>query len=410
MRLALLHRMLLLALAAGLTTTRASAQPASARGPLTPAYLNGMPRVEQVLDGVTGGDARETAIRRMAAFHQLRRMIEKASDGRVFSNQLTADETHLMDAYARAVRDIASPFTGDRSIFAERSKLETSEDYRDELLETLFASDWADWYLQTTGAADRARRRAITRDMGKGFASSRAEFGEAPEDFWIGQAVLAGLLLAFAFWRERRRFAFDESGPDVLHAGGRRYQARTVTGLLSDVVTETHRERTSRYEGDKLISVSEHTVTSVSCTLIALDEPGGTYEVPGFYHTWLKEGDRASLVWLTRMGRERGRFLLLLDHTQDLYYADRDALGRALRPRAWPAWALAWAGFALTRLAAAGTTLMLPYWVGLVLLLGYLVWRRRRRDQRVESCFSAILDTLRPRLNRHAAELTLENG
>src|SRR4029453_8592284 len=107
----------------------------------------------------------ETAARQMAAFSQLRRMIEKASNGRVYANQLTTDEQQLLAAYAKAYRDIGARM--ERSLseqdradwVGQRSRLESSDAFRDELLKKLFTPEWASWYLETTLAADRTRRQ-----------------------------------------------------------------------------------------------------------------------------------------------------------------------------------------------------------------------------------------------------------
>ena len=391
---------LFLTVAVGLVPSTGWAQPA-----LTPAYLNGMPRVEQVLDGVRGKDARETATRQMAAFSQLRRMIEKASDGRIYVNELTTDEQQLMAAYAKAYRELGDPMEQslsqrERSAwFGRLNRLESSDDFRDELLERLFTREWADWYLETTLAADQTRRRTIVQTYGEGFASTgTAEFGESPKDIWIAQLVIAALLLGIAAMRETRRFGVDPKDPDLVRAGFRRHRVRTLTGALTDVVEVTRHYKTSTYDTDgKLLKVGEHKEITITCNLAAPGEPPYPLSLPAWFE--VGEGDAASIASLRRFSRRRGGVFMVVNHGQGRSITFRNALSSALGPWSWPAFALAWAVFSATRLATLGDSLMLPFGLAVVALLAYLVWASKVGQRRVDAFVDAAFKPLEERLN-----------
>jgi hypothetical protein len=400
-------RAIILTLGFSLIAAQGWSQTSPARQRLKPDHLNGMPEVPQVLNAIRGKDTGDTAIRQIAAFSQLREMIEKTSNGRVYSNELTADEQQLMTAYAKAKRDIKTavePAPGrERTAWMGKlSLLESSKDFRSELFEKLFAEDWANWYLETTGAADLARAKKIDQLYGEGFSSVPLTFGQRDRDVWIVQVVFAGFLLAITFLRETRRFGFDPREPEIVRAGFRHFRIRTATGTLSNVQEHTYRTRTARWEGDKLVSVNEFTETSQTGTLTTLEKPAMSYNFAG--PVAMSDGDLSSIAWLARRGSKSGRTCFLMNHSQQSMI-DREGAYAALRPWGWPGLVLAWALFALTRLATPDGSLMLPFCVAVVSWVGYMVIRKQKSDRRIRACRESIWPHMKARLSREAFDL-----
>lgn len=320
-----MHRVLPSLLLIYLTSRLGAAQPAPAQGPLQPAHLNGMPNVQQVLQSVRGGNARETAVKQVAAFRQLREMIEKASGGRVYGNELTPDEQRLMTAYAKAIADIAGPIERSlsqqerRDWFAARSRLETSDDYRDELLKQFFTAEWSDWYLETTISADQARRRKLDRTMGKGFSSTKFELVPSIRRTIYMHLAVVIPLLALAWRRETRRFGFDQEKPDLVLAGFGDYPLRTLTGIVSDVQETTTITKTASYDTDgKLVSVGEYKTTTRFGVLRSVDSSGESHELTDLGRLGLDEGHVASVALLTRLGKDRR--VLVVNHVDQSWY------------------------------------------------------------------------------------------
>ena len=183
-----------------------------------PPYLSEFPTVDRVLAQTRGKSERDTAARQMAVFYHLRDMIERLSDGRNFRNQLTADERRLMTAYAEArgaiLRRIEPTLSqSDRgNWFGSLAVIESNRDFRIEVLGAYFSRAWADAYLEKVFANDQQLRRKIEAQYGSNVSSIEFALPPGVRNALLIQLAIAASLVAFAFWRESRRFGVDARG------------------------------------------------------------------------------------------------------------------------------------------------------------------------------------------------------
>ena len=377
---------------------RVVAQPAA-----DPPYVAGMPTVERVMAEIRGRDARDTALRQVAALGQLRGMIEEASDGRVYSNELTTGEQRLMAAYGTARSQLRTPIENslsgnDRSRwFTDLGELERSDEYRDELLERLFSTEWANWYLETVIGGAQARRTDRGSTTSRWYAPEIRNFQLSGES-WLLLTVAAVVLFLLGMWRERRAFGADPRDPNGIVAGFKQRKIRTATGTLSDVRHETREYKDTSVSNnpdtwgvDKKIKE-----TTVHCVLRSPELPGGTQPLRFGVGAPIGEGEAATLVWMD--SRDPSAYFLLRNHVRDVSSQPDQQLGRFFRPQLWPALPLAWT--ALMAAALLGASPALSALLAVVAVAAYLGWRARAARRRERAYLQALIG----RLDEHANE------
>jgi len=381
-----------------------------APGELQPAHLNGMPSVARVRDTIRGRDPLDTATRQIAAFHQLRRMLEEASGGRVYDNTLTPDETRLMLAYGTAKHELAAPIESSLSPrersqwFARRSELETSNEFRDELLEALFAPQWVEWYRETTHTAGEPRARRSEGSMREGPVSEEAR--RRVGMLGLGSFFLSILLLLITLWRETRAFGVDPRNPERVRAGFRSYAVESATGTLTGVSEKKHVEKTATYDSDgKILTAGERTTAAKSCTLESIEERGGRHTLTDLpLYAPVEEGDAASLLWLSGPGRKT-RYFLLVNHTQGSSVDLESVLGKkSMDPWLWPVLPLAWVGIGLAQFPPFHHSPKIMFVAVVCACLGFLVWRghaaRRRSEEFMAKWEKLWIDRMHERADR----------
>lgn len=370
---------------------------------LEPGYLVEMPSAERVVAEITGRNERDTALRRVTALSQLRRIVESLAGNRLFGNQLTPDEKRIIADYNTARAAIAGPIEaaltqGDRpKWFGDVAVLEASDEYRDELLGTFFSERWASDYLGVTFRARQNLRRSVDAREGNGASSIAFELAPAVRNRLRLEFAVAALLLAFAIWRERQTFGPDPGNPLLWRAGWRRYALLTITGGAINYSEETRRFRkvTDR-------DVLETTDTTVSFLLQGDD--GGSVKIEDQRITSLgaKNARKMSAVLATSVGKKFGPCIVLLNHDNNSSHTFERALGRILNPWLWPVlpalWLL-WTGLRMSSYSERPNTLFAIMFVGGGLLL-FLFWRWRESvaGNRIVRFETTMLAPLKERL------------
>jgi hypothetical protein len=78
--------------------------------PLNPGYLVELPSAQRVVAEIEGRNERDTAIRRVAALSQLRKIVESLAGGRLYADQLTSDEKRIIaEAYCTGAATADAP-------------------------------------------------------------------------------------------------------------------------------------------------------------------------------------------------------------------------------------------------------------------------------------------------------------
>jgi hypothetical protein len=394
-------RALLLFAAAALAVAHARAQP------LDPGYLVEMPSVERVLAEIDGRDERATAVRRVAAFSHLRKIVESLAGGRLYANQLTSDEKRIIADYNAARFAITNPIQAALtqenrpSWFSAVDTLELSDDYRNELLDLFFSERWAKEYLEVTSTARQNLRRSIDSRQGIGASSIAFELAPAVRNRLRLEFAIAALLVALALWRETRPFGPDRGNPLLLRAGLRRYTLSTVTGAPVNYSEETRRFREGRRSAHSY-DVTETTDTTVSFTI--QDHAGGSVQFVDERLSWLgaRNAKKMSAVLATRMGKRRGVCVTILNHDDNTGYDFEPALRRILKPWLWPVlpalW-LVWTWLRMSSYSERENALFAVMFLssGALLWLFYL-WRNRTARKRIERFQRTMGAPLRERL------------
>jgi hypothetical protein len=118
----------------------------------TPAYITEMPSVDQVMKAMQAGDPDETAARQMAAFTQLKTMIEDLAGPRYFKPGLTPEETKLRQAYYTAYYQITQLKPQYKSFVAMKG-YDIDPKFRNELIQKCFPPSFAAEYPKLVAQA-----------------------------------------------------------------------------------------------------------------------------------------------------------------------------------------------------------------------------------------------------------------
>ena len=111
----------------------------------TPSYIAQMPSVDQVMKAMQASDPDETAARQMAAFTQLKTMIEDLAGPRYFKPGLTPEETKLRQAYYAAYYQITQLKPQYKSFVAMKG-YDIDPKFRNELIQKCFPPAFAAEY------------------------------------------------------------------------------------------------------------------------------------------------------------------------------------------------------------------------------------------------------------------------
>lgn len=140
-----------------------------------PPYIAEMPSVDKVMKAMQTSDSDETAARQMAAFTQLKTMIEDMSGPRQYQRGgLTPDETKVRQAYYTAYYNISQlkpqykPFTAMRG-------LDISPTFRTQLIQQLFPPGFAAEYAKVMGQAKQQSAAVHQRAVQIGEAKAKAD-------------------------------------------------------------------------------------------------------------------------------------------------------------------------------------------------------------------------------------------
>jgi hypothetical protein len=375
--------------------------------PLDPGYLIEMPSVERVVAEIEVRNERDTAIRRVTAFSQLRKIVEGLAGSRLYANRLTSDEKRIIADYNAARAAIAGPIEAALTQenrpdwFGDVATLELSNEYRDELLRNFFSEQWASDYLGVTFGARQNLRRSIDAREGIGASSIAFELAADVQNRLRLELVIATLLLAFAIWRETRPFGPDRSHPLMLRAGWRRYALSTITGAVTNYSEETRRFRTGSRTNSSY-EVTETTDTTVSFSIEGDD--GGSVRVQDQRLTWLgaKSARKMSAVLATRPGKRRGVCVTILNHDTNSGHDFEPALRRILKPWLWPALPALWLVWTWLRMSPyserENTLFAIMFLSGGLLLFLFYLWRNRVARNRIERFQTTMGAPLRERL------------
>lgn len=130
-----------------------------------PSYIAEMPSVDKVMKAMQTSDPDETAARQMAAFTQLKKMIEDISGPRQFQKGgLTPDELRVRQAYYTAYWNISQSKPQYRPFTAMRG-LDISPKFRDQLIHDLFppgfAAEYAKLMAQSKQQSAQVHQQAV---------------------------------------------------------------------------------------------------------------------------------------------------------------------------------------------------------------------------------------------------------
>ncbi len=144
-----------------------------------PPYIAEMPPVDKVMKAMQTGDPDETAARQMAAFTQLKTMIEDMSGPRQYQRGgLTPDETKMRQAYYTAYYNISQlkpqykPFTAMRG-------LDISGTFRTQLIQQLFPPGFAAEYAKVMAQSKQQSAAVHQQAVQIGEAKAKADQEEA---------------------------------------------------------------------------------------------------------------------------------------------------------------------------------------------------------------------------------------
>jgi hypothetical protein len=118
-----------------------------------PAYVSEFPSVDRVMKEMEASDPDETAARQMAAFWQLKQMIENMAGPRFYKPGLTPEEAKLRQAYYTAYYQIMQTKPEFKSFTAMRG-YDVSDSFRNDLIKRLFPPNFAAEYAKATGQAN----------------------------------------------------------------------------------------------------------------------------------------------------------------------------------------------------------------------------------------------------------------
>jgi hypothetical protein len=118
----------------------------------TPAYIAEMPSVDSVMKAMQASDPDETAARQMAAFMQLKTMIEDLAGPRYYKPGLTPEETKLRQAYYTAYYQISQTKQQYKSFVAMRG-YDIDPKFRNELIQKVFPPTFAAEYPKLVAQA-----------------------------------------------------------------------------------------------------------------------------------------------------------------------------------------------------------------------------------------------------------------
>lgn len=125
----------------------------------TPAYASEFPSVDRVMKEIQASDPAETAARQMAAFWQLKQMIEDMAGPRYYKPGLAPEEAKLRQAYYTAYYQIMQSKPEYKSFTAMRG-YDISPAFRNDLIKRLFPPNFAAEYAKATGQAN-AQAKAL---------------------------------------------------------------------------------------------------------------------------------------------------------------------------------------------------------------------------------------------------------
>jgi hypothetical protein len=118
----------------------------------TPAYIAQMPSVDQVIKAMQASDPDETAARQMAAFTQLKTMIEDLAGPRYYRPGLTPEEAKLRQAYYTAYFQISQSKPQYKSFVAMKG-YDIDPKFRNELIQKCFPAAFAAEYPKLVAQA-----------------------------------------------------------------------------------------------------------------------------------------------------------------------------------------------------------------------------------------------------------------
>jgi len=318
---------------------------------MPPGYLNEMPDPARVLATFGGSDSFDRTARQLGALHQLKNMVEDLSDGRIYTNQLTADEKRIIGRYLAASSRVEIPHFSDdvesRRWWDLKTHYEVDKAFRNELLDRFFSPAWKSNYLaivapnekkvaaRQQAAAAQQQAAAQQKSETARWEAAAAEVRETERNRLIVSLIIPLLLLALVLARETRPFGMDDSDPFTIRSGWKSYKVYSSTGtVLSPTksrVVSTH------VSGGGSQPVSTSTSTSIHDQFF-IREANGFERALQLTNVdiALREGHQVSAVWGIRRGKESGSYFLFRNHsTRNVDFVD-SVLGGMMRPHVWP--------------------------------------------------------------------------
>lgn len=383
----------------------------------TTDWISEMPKPADVLAGIQGSDAYDTAARQYAAMQILIRIRGDMVGDRAFRNQATPEEKALATAYSGESTRIQSALieslpadqrTGKDSLrakwFSLASKYQYDPAFREALVDKYFSKRFqAALGSQETKAAAQAKAGAemlqpppttVGNAAGAGATSGPREFVErlvpAPWHWavnpWLWTAVFAALF-AFGVARSVAPFGLATGDAFALQVGARRYQLHHAVGLVTDLqrwgsaVSVPTSQTVTHSDGSQSTVHGSTTRVSNRIQIMLRDAAGRTQDIQlADVELAVAPGQGFAAVWAIRKGGESGPYVIL--HNHDLGRTQfMAAVSDVVKMPMWPAFAL----------GAAVLFVGLPWWAALAALVGWGVAvgvLNGKRQRRFESEFA----------------------
>lgn len=302
--------------------------------------LQGMPSVQQVMAAATAGDDLTAAARQRAALLQAAGIVETLSDGRVYRNQLTAQEKALLSGYRSKAGEIErktlAGFDPEETKrlqlnsprakwFNASTRMELDKNFRAEVVEPLLGPAVREQLRQLPLVQEQRQRQLAARQQQAEVnqrqaleAAQRAEAGLYGRIAGtIGLAMLA--VVSLGVLTQPPGFGGRSDKPDAYRGGRRALEFRSARGRVSGLA-----ERSDTYVSGGGGSVGpDHPVSvSISSTVrvtqkFFLQLEDSTELLPVTLTDAdipLANGHRLGLIWASRPTGKDEVLVLVVNH------------------------------------------------------------------------------------------------
>lgn len=315
-----------------LATVVAAMQAPSARA----EAIQGMPTVQQVMAAATSGDDLTAAARQRAALLQAAGMVETLSDGRVYRNQLTAQEKALLSGYRSKAGEIErktlAGFDPEETKrlqlnsprakwFNASTRMELDKNFRAEVVEPLLGPALREQLRQLPMAQDQRQRQLAAVQMQQRQAQAAAQHAEAEQRSslymriasMIGLAMLA--VVSLGVLTQPPGFGGRSDKPDAYLGGRRALEFRSARGRVSGLAERSDTD-VSYSSGGPNFPASVNVSSTVTQKFFLQQEDSSellpvtltNVDIP------LANGHRLGLIWASRLDGKDEILVLVVNH------------------------------------------------------------------------------------------------